>query len=594
MADLVQNGMYRSPRTGLLDSAMGGNASGGMPINFNPDGGGGQWATPMPSIGSWTGGGSTQQPAQNWWNAAPPGGRVEPLPYLSHPSAPSQGPTLYAGGSRQSAAGYSGAGGNASGGMPIYSSREQSTGQVGSQQLQQAPQNFQSIIPTNGSGYTGSTNYFAGGGPTLYAGGSQNSAAQYNGSTIPPTGQLIPGTNIDTAARYYHGAAYDGTPASSTLNKPGGFQAPSAGVSTTQGPTLTTQQGGGGVAYNAITPPTQPTQPAQPTAATYPGGVSRADVPAVAQAQYQTIDPILRQVQDSELSQQQLYKMLEADSPLIKQARTAALEQMQARGLLNSSMAVGAAEKAAWQAAEPFAMQDARAYAEAARDNQQAGNMGLEFNAGAFNRNQEANVGFLNTRGENLLRESGQDRRLDVQEGGLDRRQLVTEGGLNSRLQVTEGGLDRRQQVTEGGLNSRLQISESGETARSDARNATSLRQTQMQNDTTLAATRMNNDVSMATASMNADTQRYTAGLQAQTNLTLEGMRERHATTLDNSRAANNIVTNYASQAAAIMANPDMDEATKRRALDNLQEIADRGLALAGSTESLDLRFGDD
>lgn len=52
-------------------------------------------------------------------------------------------------------------------------------------------------------------------------------------------------------------------------------------------------------------------------------------------------------------------KLMAQDSPLMQQARTKGLQSANARGLLNSSMAVNAAEDAAYTAALPIASQDA-------------------------------------------------------------------------------------------------------------------------------------------------------------------------------------------------------------------------------------------
>lgn len=54
-----------------------------------------------------------------------------------------------------------------------------------------------------------------------------------------------------------------------------------------------------------------------------------------------------------------LTKMMSQDSPLMRQAQTAGLQQANRRGLLNSSMAVQAAQDAAYTAAVPIASQEA-------------------------------------------------------------------------------------------------------------------------------------------------------------------------------------------------------------------------------------------
>jgi len=61
----------------------------------------------------------------------------------------------------------------------------------------------------------------------------------------------------------------------------------------------------------------------------------------------------------------QLKDLLNPNNPLMQQARTGALEQMNNRGLSNSSMALTAGDAAAYQAAMPIAQADAATYAKA-------------------------------------------------------------------------------------------------------------------------------------------------------------------------------------------------------------------------------------
>lgn len=72
--------------------------------------------------------------------------------------------------------------------------------------------------------------------------------------------------------------------------------------------------------------------------------------------------------------QSQLEQVIAADSPLMQQARTRALQQANQRGLLNSSMAVTAGQSAVLDAATPIAQQDASTYSDAARFNADATN----------------------------------------------------------------------------------------------------------------------------------------------------------------------------------------------------------------------------
>jgi len=84
-----------------------------------------------------------------------------------------------------------------------------------------------------------------------------------------------------------------------------------------------------------------------------------------------------------------LDKLLESDSPYIKQARNQGMLAAHSRGLLNSSASAGAAQAAATQAAIPIASQEAGVYSSAAANFANASNRASEFGA------REANVAAL-------------------------------------------------------------------------------------------------------------------------------------------------------------------------------------------------------
>lgn len=98
------------------------------------------------------------------------------------------------------------------------------------------------------------------------------------------------------------------------------------------------------------------------------------------------IDPEKRAVDAAkETVSGQLDALLAKDSQYLQRARAGSAQTANSRGLLNSSMAAGAGEAAAIDAALPIANADAQTYGNAARDNQQAGNTALQFNAGSQN-----------------------------------------------------------------------------------------------------------------------------------------------------------------------------------------------------------------
>lgn len=92
----------------------------------------------------------------------------------------------------------------------------------------------------------------------------------------------------------------------------------------------------------------------------------------------------------------QLNTLLSSGSPYIERARYSAAETANSRGLLNSSMAAGAGEAAAIDAALPIASQDAGIFNTTRLTNQQYKNRASEFGANAANTTSMFNAGQSN------------------------------------------------------------------------------------------------------------------------------------------------------------------------------------------------------
>lgn len=126
----------------------------------------------------------------------------------------------------------------------------------------------------------------------------------------------------------------------------------------------------------------------------------------------------------------QLQEILDADSPYLKTARARSQRQANSRGLINSSIAAGAGEEAAINAALPIAQQDASTFFTAQRANQDASNsFGM------------ANLNFTNNK---TLQDDQQQ--FVAGESGLDRDQALRLQGNQLGFQSTQAGLDRTQQ----------------------------------------------------------------------------------------------------------------------------------------------------
>lgn len=115
------------------------------------------------------------------------------------------------------------------------------------------------------------------------------------------------------------------------------------------------------------------------------------------QAEASKYDPTLRRInrpQDTVAGQME--GLLSKDNDYMKRAETRANHQMNSRGLLNSSMAVGASQAAAIDAALPIAQQDASTYFQQGRDNQNYTNQAAQWNAGTKTQVSLANADSAN------------------------------------------------------------------------------------------------------------------------------------------------------------------------------------------------------
>lgn len=103
-------------------------------------------------------------------------------------------------------------------------------------------------------------------------------------------------------------------------------------------------------------------------------------------------DPKATTVQSNDTVQGQIKGLIDQDSPLMQQAARRAAESANSRGLLNSSMAIGAGQSAVYDAALPIAQQDASTYFTANQKTVDATNAARNFGAAANNQASLANA----------------------------------------------------------------------------------------------------------------------------------------------------------------------------------------------------------
>lgn len=123
-----------------------------------------------------------------------------------------------------------------------------------------------------------------------------------------------------------------------------------------------------------------------------PAQVTAAQTGPVAQATASTIDPTSLVAPTAVTSEDRIAGILSRGGPLMQQAATAGTQQAASRGLLNSSMAVQAAQGAVIQAATPIGTNDANSLNQMAVQNANTQNQATQFNANATNTVNQANT----------------------------------------------------------------------------------------------------------------------------------------------------------------------------------------------------------
>lgn len=129
----------------------------------------------------------------------------------------------------------------------------------------------------------------------------------------------------------------------------------------------------------------------------------------------------------------QVEDIIASGSPLMQQAEAKARETMNARGLMNSSMAVSAGESGLIDRALPIASQDAATYATAGRDTTLAKNAMEQFNVGQANAAGQFNAGQDNaSQSQRSTQQNSLTQTRMNNESAIQIQQLQNEGNLKN------------------------------------------------------------------------------------------------------------------------------------------------------------------
>jgi len=133
----------------------------------------------------------------------------------------------------------------------------------------------------------------------------------------------------------------------------------------------------------------------------------------------------------------QIKGLIDAGSPLLQQAETAAAQKANQRGLINSSQAITAGQAAVYQAALPIAQQDAQTYDKAATNTTNAENQAELQNSQLGTQTSQFNSGQDNAAFAKAADASNQQALQNLQTQG-NIASIQTQGNINLQLQAMQ------------------------------------------------------------------------------------------------------------------------------------------------------------
>lgn len=284
--------------------------------------------------------------------------------------------------------------------------------------------------------------------------------------------------------------------------------------------------------------------------------------------------------------QQQVLDIVKNDSPLIQQASNQAAIDMNARGLVNSSLAVGAARDAVYRTALPIATSDANAYNQAMFKSGDAANLALTNTANARNQASQFNTAATNlalTNSGNAQNAAANFAASSANQAALANAQLGTNANLANAAATNEAG-----KLAYG---TQAQYNLAGMDAQMRAAIANQATQTQLETANLDANTRLTLGQLDATtrtqlATLDANTRMQIANLDAATKTqlaTLDGQyRNLLQTNQSASSAFNQVATNLANIANSNLSAQAKQDATATQ-MNILNQLLQQQAQVAGT-----------
>lgn len=263
----------------------------------------------------------------------------------------------------------------------------------------------------------------------------------------------------------------------------------------------------------------------------------------------------------------QVSGLIASNSPLMQQAATQAAQQQNERGLLNSSMAIGAGQAAVIGAALPIAQQDATTNANAANFNAGVANQTGQFNTTAQNAANQFNTGALNTQsGENQQSLNTASQVNTAQANALQSQLLQQRGTV---AQANQAALNQATAQS-------AQMSLQSQTANQGA----AVQQ---------SATAYDNAVKIAMANTTAAGALQIQQIDAGTRTNLAQIQAKYNVQMQTSSSMSATYQGFIQQSAAILSDANLDAAGKQTAINNLTTEVNNSMQLQSSISGLNL-----
>ena len=237
--------------------------------------------------------------------------------------------------------------------------------------------------------------------------------------------------------------------------------------------------------------------------------------------------------------------IIAADSPLMQRAAAKANETANSRGLINSSMAVGSAQNAVLDAAAPMAAADAASYNDIAKGNQDATNSFLQYNA-----NNEQQVNVMNADTANTMSQA------NAQAANA----MATQQAANE-----------------------LQTS----LANADTANKTSQINAQAAND--IATQQAANELQASLANTQYQNQLVFDQLDQANKVQLASIEAAYKNEMQANVTASSLFSDTMNALSIIQKDTTMNAETKQRNIDQMVQMLDAGLNMAGTIANLNL-----